>query len=120
MIGMDDGSFAPYGTLTREQAITIIARLSGDDYLRYEGLAPFDDIASNRWSAAAISWARANGITNGVDGKRFAPSSYVTIDQFEVMLMRHYDLIEQWNGNSVSCSRAEAAALLYEYVLMFE
>jgi len=115
MIGMDDGRFAPFDTLTREQAILIIARLSGDDYMKYAGQYAFDDVAANRWSAAAIAWARATGVTAGVGGNKFDPTSLVTYDQFEVMLMRHFGLRERWNGNSSACSRAEASWLLYEY-----
>ena len=116
MTGMDTGLFVPHESLTREQAITIIARLSGNDYLNYAGQAPFDDVAANRWSAAAISWARAMGVTTGVGGNRFDPTSMVTYDQFEVMLMRHFGLLESWNGATTPCSRANAAWLLFNYV----
>ena len=116
MIGMDDGRFAPNESLTREQAITIIARLSGNDYLDYAGHQAFDDVASNRWSSAAVAWARATGVTNGIGGNMFDPTSLVTQDQFEVMLMRHFNMREQWNGSSSASTRAGAAWLIHNYV----
>jgi len=116
MIGMDNGRFAPNETLTREQAITIIARINGDDYLEYAGQTSFDDVDVNRWSSGAIAWAQAMGVTYGVGNNKFDPLSTVTYVQFEVMLMRHYRLQEQWIGISSPCTRANAAELLYSYV----
>ena len=119
MIGMDDGKFSPMETLTREQAITIIARLAGDEYLKYAGQAAFDDVAANRWSAGAVAWARATGVTNGIGGNKFDPTSMVTLDQFEVMLMRHFDLREQWNGNTAASRRADSAWMLHRYLMEY-
>jgi hypothetical protein len=120
MRGMDTGDFAPYETLTREQAVTIIARLSGEDYLEYAGQSSFDDVAADRWSAAAVEWARTAGVTQGVGDNMFAPAGIVTYDQFEVMLMRHFNLREQWHGQSWECTRAGAASLLYAYISAFD
>jgi hypothetical protein len=36
------------------------------------------------------------------------------------MLMRHYGLLEKWNGSGFDCSRANAAALLYSYAARYE
>ena len=115
MIG-SDGLFFPDETITREQAVVIIARLSGGEHLNYAGQSPFDDVDADRWSAAEIAWAKAKGITNGIDGQRFDPTSIVTLQQFEVMLMRHFRLDEWWSGRSTECARANAAYMLHYYV----
>ena len=120
MIGIDGDRFAPNETLTREQAIQIIARLSGSEYAVYEEQASFDDIDPLRWSAAAIAWAKDTGVTKGVDAKTFDPEGIVTMDQFEVMLMRHFKLEEMWLGNTIPCSRMYAAFLLYDYIANFD
>lgn len=116
MLGVNDSSFAPTTTLTREQSITIIARLSGDAYLKYAGQSSFVDVASSRWSAAAIAWARDCGITMGIGDNIFDPTGKVSVDQFEIMLIRHLGLNEVWTGNSSTCTRADAAILLYDYL----
>ena len=117
---MDDGKFAPSETLTREQAIMIIARLNGDDYLNYANSSPFDDIAASHWSSGAIAWGKATGVTSGIGNNMFAPARLSTCEQFEVMLMRHYNIMERWSGIDTPVTRAGAAEMVYQYVILYE
>ena len=115
MTGMDSALFAPDKLLTREQAVTIIARLSNGDYIGYAGQPSYDDVDVKRWSAAAIAWAKATGVIYGQGDNRFDPAGLVTYDQFEAMLMRHYKLSGQGKRQTSAVTRADAAFLLYSY-----
>ena len=63
--GYADGSFKPEGTLTREQAAKMITYMllgkSEADKL-VAVVAPYTDVAANRWSAGAIAYCANEGI----------------------------------------------------------
>lgn len=94
MNGHGDGSFAPGGALTREEAACVLmnaAGLAGMDVSARADLSGFADAGDvSGWAREALSWAVAEGVMNGVgagDGS------------LELQPAR-------------PCTRAEAAALL--------
>jgi hypothetical protein len=82
--GMDDGSFAPAGTLTRAQAATIIARLK--DAADITAASNFAD-TKGHWAESAIAYAAAEGIVNGVGDGNFAPDAPLTGSAWAKMLL---------------------------------
>lgn len=72
MNGVSAGSFAPTGTVTRGTLMTILARLNG-----------VDTSAGEPWYQAGMTWAVANGVSDGTD-----PEGLITREQIAVMLYR--------------------------------
>ena len=90
MDGMGNNRFAPNGTTTRAQLVTILYRLEGIPALPDTALDyPFSDVAADSWYGAAVYWARANGIVNGVSDTAFAPNQALTREQMAAMLHRY-------------------------------
>lgn len=88
MKGISATEFAPDGTLTRAQLVTILYRLAGTPSV--EGLAnPFQDVAQDKWYTAAILWAADAGIVKGVTATEFAPDAATTREQIAAILYRY-------------------------------
>ena len=87
--GMDDGSFDPDGTLTREQAAKLVAfMLLGDnaDRLGIES-SSFNDVAVGRWSAPAIEYCYSLGLIDGAGDGNFYPAGQLTGVAFAKILL---------------------------------
>ncbi len=82
--------FKPTGEVTREQAAKIICTLLlGEDDAEklIAEKAPFDDVATDRWSAGYIAYGVEDGFLAGVGDNKFNPQGNVTADQFAKMLL---------------------------------
>lgn len=81
--GFPDGTFRPDDTVTREQLVKMLTEafnLSG------ESDTSFTDVTPERWSAAYIIKAAANGIVKGTGDGAFSPEAFVTRQDAAVML----------------------------------
>lgn len=97
--GFPDGAFHPEETLTREQGAKIVTyMILGDQVnaLRCDK-APFDDVASNRWSAPCIAWCVEQEILLGYGDGRYGPMDTLTGDQFSKMLLCALKLAREGN-----------------------
>ncbi len=74
--GYDDGRFAPYDSLTREQFCTILAssavsflgaNLSACDYTTFNNMP--DSSSVSDWAKESVAWCMDKKIINGVDGR---------------------------------------------------
>ncbi len=86
MRGISETEFAPNGTLTRGQLVTILYRMAGSP--EAEGGNVFTDVAENTWYTEAVIWAQANGITKGISDTLFAPNQPVTREQMVTFIAR--------------------------------
>lgn len=86
MNGVGGGKFDPDGTTTRAMLVTILHRLEGTPAA---AKSAFTDVPAGEWYTAAVDWAAANKIVEGMDAKTFAPASPVTREQFAVILYRY-------------------------------
>jgi len=87
--GNPDGSFNPYGELTRAQAAQILANMAGVGAfgaLPWPTTNPFPDVPASAWYAPVIAWAAEREIMNGHADGRFAPGEPITREQFAVIL----------------------------------
>lgn len=77
-------------TLTREQAVTILVRLLGEEknVLDAEFDEVFTDVESNRWSYPYVMYCYENNITKGTGDDTFSPEDEVTAEQFVTLVMR--------------------------------
>ncbi|MDD3164902.1 MAG: S-layer homology domain-containing protein [Oscillospiraceae bacterium] len=113
--GFTDGSFQPTTTLTREQAAKILTyMLMGKDAADklVTTIAPYSDVASDRWSAGAIAYCANEGIIAGVGNGKFDPTAQLTGLQFAKMLLvaLGYDpAIQNLTGSSWAVNTAKLA-----------
>lgn len=90
--GMDDGTFQPEGTMTREMFVTVLSRIEGIDQEAYQDdyiNTLYTDVNTNMYSAAAINWATRTGIVNGMGDGSFQPRNPVTREQMAAMVIRY-------------------------------
>lgn len=87
MNGLSGTKFGPEETLTRAQLVTALYRLAGEPGVG----APsgFTDVPSSQYYADAVSWAKENGIVNGISASAFGPDTAVTREQAATILYRY-------------------------------
>ena len=114
--GGDGNNFNPDANLNREQAAKIITYMlvgqEAADKL-VTTIAPYSDVAANRWSAGSIAYCTNEGIIAGDGNGKFAPTESVLGLQFAKMLLvaLGYDpQIEKLVGNSWAINTAKLAA----------
>ena len=93
--GVGGGKFDPGGTLTREQAATILARLAEAMGHPLPQAAPSfsDSAAISSWAAAGVGQVQAAGIMEG-NGSAFIPQSAYTREQCILTALRLYHLTQ--------------------------
>ena len=88
--GVDGSNFAPTNTLTREQAAKIVTYMlmgqANADKL-VATIAPYSDVAADRWSAGSITYCDNEGILAGVGDGKFNPTGELTGLAFAKMLL---------------------------------
>ena len=89
MTGTGDRLFAPSGTTTRAQLVTILHRLEGTPAPGDNLDDPFSDVAADSWYGQAVYWAREKGIVKGVSDTAFGPDQALTREQMAAMLHRY-------------------------------
>lgn len=94
--GVGGDRFDPNGTLTREQAATMLARLAeavGEPLPAQ--MATFADRAQiSSWAAAAVGQVQGGGIMGGVGNNRFDPTGLYSREQSMITLLRLYELLK--------------------------
>lgn len=94
--GVGGDRFDPNGTLTREQAATMLARLAeavGEPLPAQ--MATFADRAQiSSWAAAAVGQVQGVGIMGGVGNNRFDPTGLYSREQSMITLLRLYELLK--------------------------
>jgi len=84
--GITDGT-NPTAPVTREQLATMLYRFVGQPAVEAD-LASFGDAESvNGWASAAMQWAVANGLINGIDGN-LAPQGEASRAELAAIMMR--------------------------------
>ena len=87
MNGLSADLFAPNGTTTRAQIVTILWRLEGKPVVNYA--MSFNDVAADQWYTEAVRWAAAEGIVLGYSDAEFAPNVAITREQMAAILYRY-------------------------------
>ena len=90
--GLDDDHFGPDGSVTREQAMTMLmryAKYKGMDVSASADLSKFDDVGNvSQWANEAVHWAVAMGLINGTTPTTLEPQGNSTRAQVAAILMR--------------------------------
>lgn len=90
MLGKDNTSFDPDGSMTRAMIVTVLHRIAGDLGLdvKPHGKVPFADTPVGAWYYDALTWAYNNNIAKGFTEKSFAPNATVTREQITLFISR--------------------------------
>ena len=83
--GTSSTTFSPDMAVTRAQAVTFQWRAAGSDTVSGSS---FGDVATDAYYVNAVTWAVANGITNGTGGTTFSPDVVVSRAQAVTFLWR--------------------------------
>ena len=86
MKGMSETTFEPKTRLSRAMLVTVLYRMTGSPAAAASG---FQDVPAGEWYAAAVGWAAANGIVQGVGDNRFAPNLDITREETATILYRY-------------------------------
>jgi hypothetical protein len=92
--GVTSDTFSPNGTITREQAMTILYRYTDNPPERDSlfGFADKDSISP--YAEKAMSWAVSVGIITGVDAMHLAPGANATRAQMSAIMVRYIHYIQ--------------------------
>ena len=86
-MGTGNNSFSPDKSCTRAEAVTFLYR-AAKGIPEANGDA-FDDVDYGEYYADAVTWAVANGVTNGTGGNNFSPNDTCTRAQIVTFLYRN-------------------------------
>ena len=81
-------TFEPNSTLTRAQAVAILARMDQADTTSAP-VSPFTDVKQSAYYAPAINWAYANGVVAGVSETLFDPNATITRQELVAIVIRY-------------------------------
>ena len=84
--GTSSTTFSPNATVTRGQTVTFLYRFAGQPAV--SGSSSFTDVNSSDYYAAAVQWAKEQGITSGTSATTFSPTSDCTRGQIVTFLYR--------------------------------
>ena len=84
--GTSATTFSPNATVTRGQTVTFLYRFAGQPAVN--GSSSFTDVNSSDYYAAAVQWAKEQGITSGTSDTTFSPTSDCTRGQIVTFLYR--------------------------------
>lgn len=90
--GVSETAFDPEADITREQIVTILYRYDGEDAVSEDRLADYTDVDKiSGYAKAAMNWAIANEIVNGVTETMLAPADTATRAQICAIMTRHLE-----------------------------
>ena len=84
--GTSDTTFSPDAVCTRGQIVTFLARFAG--VKDAETVSAFTDVKPTDFFAAAVKWAKDNGVTSGTSETKFSPNDNCTRAQVVTFLYR--------------------------------
>ena len=84
--GTSATTFSPNATVTRGQTVTFLYRFAGQPAV--SGSSSFTDVNSSDYYAAAVQWAKEQGITSGTTATTFSPTNDCTRGQIVTFLYR--------------------------------
>ena len=87
MAGVSESEFAPDGTATRGQIVTILWRLAGSPVVNYA--MRYADADEGAWYGEAVRWAASTGVVTGYTESSFGPNDAITREQLAAILYRY-------------------------------
>lgn len=95
--GYEDGTFRPYKTISRQEAVAMLDRLyqvlgGKTDAVSEKAFA--DDAKIGDWARGSVYAMRQTGIMQGKENNRFCPTDGYTAEQSIVTIERMYQIIK--------------------------
>ena len=90
LLGYEDGSVRPNGSISRAEVATVLFRLLKDD-VRMQNLTKdnaYSDVSDTAWYAAAVSTLSKMGVISGYPDGTFRPNAPITRAEFAAMIAR--------------------------------
>jgi hypothetical protein len=87
MVGTGAAEFSQNIAVSRGMLVTVLYRMAGEPPI--SALPSFSDVPGGDWYAAAVAWARANGIVSGVGNDLFALNAGITREQVAAILLNY-------------------------------
>ena len=90
LLGYEDGTVRPNGSISRAEVATVLFRLLKDD-VRTQNLTKdnaYSDVSDTAWYAAAVSTLSKMGIISGYPDGTFRPNAPITRAEFAAMIAR--------------------------------
>lgn len=94
--GTDPTRFSPNVKMTRGMFVTVLMRLSGNNYSN-DVKSGFTDVPKGKYYTGAVRWAMQAGIVNGTGKGKFEPDAPITREQLCKMII----LYTSYAGNGV-------------------
>ena len=95
--GKSDTHFDPDGTLTREEAATVITRaaelftfINAKEDISYK-----DNSSISNWAEYYVRWVSETGLMTGTDENKFDPKAYYTVEQAITTVNRLFNYLQQ-------------------------
>lgn len=90
LLGYEDGTVRPNGSISRAEVATVLFRLLKDD-VRMQNLTKdnaYSDVPDTAWYAAAVSTLSKMGVISGYPDDTFRPNAPITRAEFAAMIAR--------------------------------
>ena len=84
MSGTSATTFSPDNTVTRAMVVQTLYAMDGKPATGAS--APFTDVSSGQYYAAAVAWAHSHGVVSGYDDGTFRPDTAITRQQLVTIL----------------------------------
>jgi len=84
MSGTSATTFSPDNTVTRAMVVQTLYAMDGKPATGAS--APFTDVSSGQYYAAAVAWAHSHGVVSGYDDGTFRPNTPITRQQLVTIL----------------------------------
>ena len=94
--GTTETTFAPNNTMTRQQFVTVLARMAGAKV--DNSVTAFPDVPAGSYSAGSVAWAVKHGIVTGYADGTFKPTAPVTRQQMCAFMSRFMDYYADVHG----------------------
>jgi len=89
-------TFNPNGLMTRQQFVTVLARMAGVKVDNSK--TAFSDVPAGSYSAGSVAWAAKYGIVTGYDDGTFKPTAPITRQQMCAIMSRFMDYYADVHG----------------------
>lgn len=88
MEGKSDTKFDPVAHMSRAEFVTVLCRLSGDDYKGKGSTLTFSDTRTDAWYADYVGWGVETEMVKGLPQNTFAPNKPVSRQEMAVFIDR--------------------------------
>ncbi len=103
-------TFDPNLTMTRGQAVAILARMEQAD-TDSAPVSPFTDVKQSEYYASAINWAYANQVVMGTSETTFEPNASITRQELVAIVIRYLTEVRKLTLDAAELSFTDQASI---------